>query len=196
VTDRATLRPRSENVSGFIRSGSISPTGKRAVFEARGDIFTVPAGEGVIRNLTATSGVAERYPAWSPDGRYIAYFSDRTGNYELTLRPSNGEGTEQTLTQLGPGWRYQPQWSPNGRKLVFIDAAMKIWIYDCETKKARSIDQELWQYHEDLERFRVSWSSDSRWIAYAHDLENRQSAGNALRLREWQEQAGHERSVR
>jgi tricorn protease len=176
INDRATLRARAENVSGFVRWGSISPTGKRAVFEARGDIFTVPAGEGVVRNLTNSSGVAERYPAWSPDGRWIAYFSDRTGEYELTIRPSNGDGPEQTLTKLGAGWRYTPQWSPDSKKVLFIDAAMKMWVYDFATQKAAVIDHQLWQYHGDLESFRVSWSSDSRWMAYSRDLENRQAA--------------------
>ena len=86
VTDRATLKPRLENVSGHIQATRISPTGKRALFEARGDIFSAPAEHGVVRNLTRSSGVAERYPAWSPDGKWIAYFSDRTGEYELTVR--------------------------------------------------------------------------------------------------------------
>ncbi len=176
VTDRVTLRPHVENVSGQIRSHGISPTGKRAVFEARGELFTVPAGEGIVRNLTASSGVAERFPSWSPDGRWVAYFSDRTGDYELTIRPSDGKGAEQTLTTLGAGWRYTPQWSPDSKKIVFLDQAMKLQVYDFDTKKVALIDHELWQYHGELERSRVSWSSDSRWIAYSHDLENRQDA--------------------
>lgn len=176
ITDRATLRPRVENVSGYVRNSTISPTGKRALFEARGDIFSVPADNGVIRNVTESNGVAERYPAWSPDGRWIAYFSDRTGEYELTIRPADGKGNEQTLTSLGAGWRYQPYWSPDAQKIVFIDAAMKIHLYDFTTKQTTVIDQQLWQYHSDLDRFRVNWSADSRWITYAKDLEHRQSA--------------------
>src|SRR6185295_15487534 len=83
TTDRATLRPHVEVVSGAIQSSTISPTGKRALFEARGEIFSAPAEHGVVRNLTHSSGMAERFPAWSPDGKWIAYFSDRTGEYEL-----------------------------------------------------------------------------------------------------------------
>jgi tricorn protease len=88
VTDLATLKPRVESVSDLISSGWVSPSGKRAVFEARGDVFTVPAEHGPIRNLTASSGIAERYPTWSPDGKYIAYWSDRSGEYELATAPT------------------------------------------------------------------------------------------------------------
>ncbi len=176
ITDRITLRPHVENVGGQIRDAAISPTGQRVVFEARGDLFSLPSGEGIVRNLTESSGIAERYPAWSPDGRWIAYFSDRTGEYELTIRPSNGKGEEETLTSLGAGWRYMPQWSPDGKKIAFIDGAMKLHLFELATKKIEVIDRQLWQYHGELDRFRVSWSADSRWLTYSHDLENRQQA--------------------
>ena len=98
VTDRATLRPRPVKVGQRVTSGDISPRGKRAVLEARGEIFSLPAEHGVVLNLTRSSAFAERYPAWSPDGKTIAYFSDRTGEYELTIRPADGSGEETTLT--------------------------------------------------------------------------------------------------
>ncbi|MCE9611002.1 MAG: PDZ domain-containing protein [Chthoniobacter sp.] len=176
VTDRATLRPRTQNVAALVRNGAISPTGKRALFEARGEIFSVPAEQGIVRNLTASSGVAERYPAWSPDGKWIAYFSDRTGEYELTLLPADGKGAEQVQTQLGAGWRYQPQWSPDAKKIVFIDSAMRVHLHDVATKITEVIDQAQSFYHGELERFTVSWSADSRWLAYARDQENDQTA--------------------
>ncbi|MDB6175853.1 MAG: Periplasmic protease [Chthoniobacteraceae bacterium] len=176
VSDRATLRPRVENVGGLIRNATLSPTGKRALFEARGEIFSVPVEHGVIFNLTESSGVAERYPAWSPDGKWIAYFSDRTGEYELTVRPADSKGPEQTLTRLGPGWRYQPYWSPDSHKVVFIDSAMRIHLHDLELKKTEVIGQQLWHYNSDLERFQAGWSPDSRWLTYAGDTENRQTA--------------------
>jgi len=176
VTDRVTLRPRVENVSGLIQSATISPTGKRVLVEARGEIFSIPAEHGVIRNLTETSGVAERFPAWSPDGKWIAYFSDKSGEYELTLRPADGRGGEQTVTQLGPGFRYQPQWSPDSRKIVFIDQAMRIHLTDVAAKTTREIARQLWHYDGDLRRFQGSWSADSRWFAFALDQETRQTA--------------------
>ncbi len=176
VTDQATLKPRVENVGELIHDASISPAGKRALMQARGDIFSLPAEHGVIRNLTRSSGVAERYPAWSPDAKWIAWFSDRSGEYELTRRPAEGSGEEETLTELGPGYRYRPQWSPDSQKMVFIDQAMKIWLLDLATRHTTLVDQQLWRYHPELEQFRVGWSPDSRWIAYSKDLTNRQTA--------------------
>ena len=176
TTDRSTLKPRLENVSGHIQNATVSPTGKRALFEARGDIFSAPAEHGVVRNLTHSSGVAERYPAWSPDGKLIAYFSDRTGEYELTVRNADNTGEERTLTHLGPGYRYSPQWSPDSKKVLWIDQAMKIWIYDFDTQTNRFVDRQMWMYHGELAGFTVSWSADSRWITYAGDKENRNSA--------------------
>jgi tricorn protease len=176
ATDRATLRPKVENVAGLVAEATISPTGKRVLFEARGEIFSVPAEHGIVRNLTASSGVAERFPAWSPDGKWIAYFSDRSGEYELTLRPADRPDGEQTITHLGPGFRYHPQWSPNAKKIVFIDQAMRIHLYDMETKQVSEVGRQLWAYEGELARFAVSWSADSRWFAYAADRDNRQSA--------------------
>ncbi len=108
VTDETTLRPRTAKAEALISDASISPTGKRAAFGARGDIITVPAENGAVVNITRTSGVAERYPRWSPDGKTVAYWSDKSGEYELTLRPADGSGSEQKVTSLGAGFRYTP----------------------------------------------------------------------------------------
>ena len=181
VTDRATLKPHYENVSSSIFNATISPSGKRALFEARGEIFSAPAEHGVVLNLTRSSGVAERYPAWSPDGKWIAYFSDRTGEYELTVRSAEGgTGTnplgEQTLTKLGPGFRYRPQWSPDSKQIAFIDQAMRINLFDFVGRTNQVIGHQLWMHHGALSQFTVGWSADSRWIAWAQDLDNRNSA--------------------
>jgi tricorn protease len=189
LTDRATLRPRVQNVAGLIRGGTISPTGKRVLFEARGDIFSVPAEHGIVRNVTSTSGAAERFPAWSPDGKWIAYFSDRSGEYELTLRLADKADGEETVTHLGAGFRYRPQWSPDAKKIVFIDQAMRIHLYDLEKKQVTEVGRQLWAYEGDLMRFDVSWSADSRWFAYASDRANRQTAIVVYDTQEQREQA-------
>ena len=123
VTDETTLRARTAKADTLIRSASVSPTGKRALFEARGDVFTAPAEFGPVVNMSRTSGVAERYPRWSPDGKTLAYWSDRSGEYELTVRPAEGAGPERKVTSLGAGFRYAPYWSPDSRKIAFVDQA-------------------------------------------------------------------------
>lgn len=176
VTDRATLLPRVAKVGSKVVGGTISPSGKRALLEARGEIFSLPAEHGVVRNLTRSSGSAERHPSWSPDGLHIAYFSDRSGEYELTIRAADGSGGEETLTDLGPGYRYAPAWSPDSSKIVFIDNLKVLHLFDVATRTLTRIDQGLWMTHPGLQAFTVSWSADSRWIAYSRGLDNRQSA--------------------
>ncbi len=176
VTDRASLRPRPVNVGQQVASGGISPSGKQAVLEARGEVFTLPAEHGVVRNLTRSSGVAERHPEWSPDGKTIAYFSDRSGEYELTIRPADGSGGEEVLTSLGAGYRYTPMWSPDSSKIVFIDNLQVIHLLDVSTRMITEIDHGRWMTHPYLDNFSVSWSSDSRWFAYARGIGNRQNA--------------------
>jgi tricorn protease len=172
VADQATLKPELDSVNGLIQNAAVSPNGKRAVFEARGDVFTVPAEHGPVLDLTRTSGTAERTPTWSPDGKTLAYWSDRSGEYELMLRPADGSGGEEQVTTLGAGFRYTPFWSPDSRKLAFIDQAMVIRVYDRDTKKVSRVDQALGFYEDALRGFRASWSADSRWLAYDRDLAN------------------------
>lgn len=176
VADLATLKPRVENVSKLIQAVGVSPNAKRAVVEARGEVFTLPAEHGFNRNLTRSSGVAERFPAWSPDGEQVAYFTDRSGEYELALRKADGSGEEKILTTLGPGFRYQPLWSPDSKKIAFIDKAMRIYLHDLDAGKTREVDKAHYYYHGALRGFGVSWSADSRWMTYSRDLPNRSTA--------------------
>lgn len=176
VTDEITLMPKTENVEKAIRDFFVSPDGKRAVFEARGDVFSVPAENGNVVDLTNTSAIAERFPAWSPDGKYVAYWSDRSGEYELTLKDLQNPAAEKKLTSYGTGFRYNIYWSPDGKKIAFIDKAMDIYIYDLEKNKTTRVDKGKYMYEGDLERFSVSWSSDSRWLAYAKDMDNQHKA--------------------
>jgi len=173
VTDLATLKPRVARADSFIQNTSVSPTGQRAVVEARGDLFSLPAEHGPVLDLTQSSGVAERFPAWSPDGKSVAYWSDRSGEYELYVRPADGSGPERKLTSYGPGYRYHLTWSPDGRKLAFVDQTMTIRIFDRETGRTTDVDKAGWWYEGDLEGFRPSWSADSRWLAYSRDLGDR-----------------------
>ncbi|HET9130315.1 MAG TPA: PDZ domain-containing protein, partial [Terriglobia bacterium] len=176
VTDEITLMPHEEHVNKYIQSVSLAPDGKRAVVEARGDLFSVPAENGPVLDLTQTSGIAERYPSWSPDGKYIAYWSDRSGEYELTLRDLTKPGSEKNLTSYGPGFRYQLYWSPNGKMLAFIDKAMKIQIYNVDKETTTPVDRELYYYEGGLRSFSASWSPDSRWLAYPKELVNQHTA--------------------
>ena len=175
VTDRATLKPQVENVAKLVTHPTVSPSAKRVVVEARGELFSLPAEHGPVLDLTRTSGSAERYPAISPDGKQLAYFSDRTGEYELTVRPADGSGEERTVTKMGPGFRYHIFWSPDGTKVAFADQAMNINVADVATGAVKSIDKGIYMFQGALEGFRASWSADSRWLAFARDVEGRNS---------------------
>jgi tricorn protease len=171
VTDRMTLKPRTAKVEKLIVSASISPTGRRGVFEARGDVFTVPAEHGAVVNLTRSSGIAERYPRWSPDGKTLAYWSDRSGEYELVLRPADGTGQERKVTALGKGFRYSPQWSPDSKKIAFIDQTTQMRVIDAASGAISEVDRSaIWIAHDGLEHFRFAWSPDSRFVAYTRPV--------------------------
>lgn len=160
--DRPRLRNQIVDASKYISSASISPKGKRVAVEARGDIWSAPAKNGRPRNLTATSGVAERYPSWSPDGRWIAYFSDATDEYELTITQSDGRGETRRLTHDGAHWRYSPVWSPDSKLIVFTDKTGAVLLHNIEEAKTVQVDRETAGNAPS-----VSWSHDSRWLAYA-----------------------------
>ena len=172
VTDVITLLPRTAKVAKLIERAAIAPDGKRALFGARGEVFSVPAEHGPVINLTRTSGFAEREPAWSPDGKYAAYWSDASGEYEITIRELGAPGAEKKLTSYGPGFRYRLFWSPNSQMLAFIDKAMQIRIYDMAKNRTIDVDRCFYMYEGDLENFTPSWSPDSRWLAYRREAGN------------------------
>ncbi len=172
TSDMTSLMPRNESVEKYIQSAGISHDGNRVLFEARGDVFSLPAKEGVARNLTNTSGIAERTPVYSPNGKYIAYWSDVTGEYELYLMNTDNTATRRKLTSYGPGYRYTPNWSPDSKKICFIDQAGEIMIFDLTDNSTTKVD-ELQQFaHDNTASFSGDWSSDSRWLAYSRDLPN------------------------
>ena len=124
------LIPQFKKVVKQIESSSISADGKRAVFGARGEIFTVPAKHGEVRNISRTPQAREISVSWSPDGKNIAYLSDQTGEYEIYIRAQNGKGKPQRITTNGSIWRFAPVWSPNNKKLAFADKNQTLWIVE------------------------------------------------------------------
>ncbi|HEX2644534.1 MAG TPA: hypothetical protein VHU81_16170, partial [Thermoanaerobaculia bacterium] len=153
--------PYFHNVVPDIQTAAISPAGKRALFSARGDIFTVPATEGEIQNLTATPGIREMDPAWSPDGRWVAYLSDRSGEYEVYVRPADGTGAERRVTTDGDIWRFPPVWSPDSKKLAFGDRKQRLRYVDVATGK---VTDAAHSNRNDITTY--TWSPDGRWLAY------------------------------
>ncbi len=172
-SDNVTARPRLEAVDKLIGEAGIGPDANRAVFSARGDIFTVPAEKGPVRNLTQTSGIREREPVWSPDGKQIAYLSDaaRTDNplsgYEVYLRPADGKGKEKMLTNKDFAWPERLAWSPDSKYLLLNDAAMNLWLINADSGKIKKIDQGISDAIEDF-----SWSPQSDWVVYSRSEEN------------------------
>lgn len=170
ATDRHTMRTEFVKVDDKVREGDISPNGKRAAFSARGEIFTVPAKEGNTRNLTNNSGSNERRPRCSPDGKWIAYISDITGEEELYIVSQDGKETVK-LTTDGSCRKYAPQWSPDSKMLVFSDKELNLYYVEIETKKLVKIDK---TDRNEVRRF--AWSPDSRYLAYTKRAANRINA--------------------
>jgi tricorn protease len=171
--DLPNLRPHLAAIATQeIQNAALSPTGARAVFEAHGDIFTVPAEKGDTRNLTRTPAIAERDPAWSPDGKSVAYFSDASGEYQLYIRDQNGLGAPKVI-DLGPdpSYFYSPTWSPDSKHIAYSDKHLHLWYVDVDGGKPVKIDTAIYSGF-DRGFGTVSWSPDSKWIAYSRDLEN------------------------
>jgi tricorn protease len=176
VSDLITVKPRKESVEDYLQSADLAPDGNRLVVEARGEVFSLPAEEGFTQNLTRSSGTAERYPAWSPNGRYIAYWSDQSGEYELYTRDMTQGGKEEQVSKLGPGFRYQLFWSPDSKKVAYVDQTMHINIFDITAKTNKQIDQDLSLFEGGLRNWQPSWSSDSQWLTYSKTQDNNNGA--------------------
>lgn len=176
VTDLSTLKPEIKNVSDLIEGVTISPSGKRIVAAARGELFSIPVEHGPIFNLSHSAAVAERFPALSPDGKLLAYWTDRSGEYELAVRPAETPGEERIVTSPGPGFRYNLFWSANSKRVAFIDQQQRIWICSIEESVLVEVDQARSWLHGSLQGFRANWSSDSRWLTWSRLLDNGNSA--------------------
>ena len=175
TTDEMTLMPRDVNAASLVTTVDLAPDGKRGLFTARGDVFSIPAEHGTVLDLTNTSGAAERYAAWSPDAKSVAYWSDASGEYELYVRDL-ASNKERKVTSYGPGYRYRLFWSPDSKKIAFIDKAMQIKVVSIADGKTQDADKELYYYQDNLDQFVPSWSPDSRWLAYRRDSRNANGA--------------------
>jgi tricorn protease len=165
--DFASGRSAFTNVSKHIESVSPAPDGQRVIVVARGDLFSLPMKEGMARNLTRSSNSHERDAVWSPDGKWIAYNSDATGENELYVRSQDGKGQPQQITSNADTYYYQMQWSPDSKKLLWADRLQRLRYVDVATKTVTQVDQD-----KEGEITGYDWSPDSQWIAWSRPEEN------------------------
>jgi tricorn protease len=162
------MMPNWKDVTSRMTNLELSPTGKRVVVEARGEIFTIPAEKGDTRNLTNSSASAERDPAWSPDGKFISYFSDKSGEYRLYIEAQDGLTPPREIVLQHPTHYYTASWSPDSKKIVFSDTNLKVWVLDVSTGIAKVVGNDPWMVPN--RTLNPVWSPDSKWIAYASRL--------------------------
>lgn len=161
-------RPQFKKVVSMIRNSSLSPTGIRAVFEARGEIFTVPTEKGDYRNLTQSSGAHDRSPAWSPDGSQLAWLSDASGEYQLMIGDPLGVAPAKSIALPSTAFYSAPAWSPDGSQILLQDNHRNLWLVELATGKAAKVDTD--NYPDPIRAFDATWAPDSKWIAYSKNL--------------------------
>lgn len=169
--DMEERRPFMKDISRDITLAEISPSGRRALIGARGEVFTLPEKEGPVRNLTNSSGIREKDAVWSPDGKWIAYFSDKTGEYDLYIANPDGMEEPVKLTSFKDGYRHTLKWSPDSKKIGWTDQTLTLYFIDIATKGIVKVDKEEYEnvdVSQDVKSiFDYSWSPDSRFIAYS-----------------------------
>jgi tricorn protease len=163
-------QPGFKHVASMIRDAALSPTGVRAAFEARGDIFTVPAEKGDARNLTRSTAADDRSPAWAPDGTRLAWLSDASGEYQLMIGEQSGLSAPRAIALPAPALYSNLAWSPSGKLLLVEDNHLNLWTIDATTGKATKIDTD--DFDTPGRDFDAVWSPDSRWIAYTRSLDS------------------------
>ena len=164
------MMPRWEDVANRLTNTVVSPTGKRVAVEARGEIFTIPAEKGDVRNLTRSSGSAERDPAWSPDGKYLSYFSDRSGEYKVVIESQDGITPPKEIALPHPTHYYTTSWSPDSKKLLYTDTNLKVWVLDVASGNAKQVGEDPWMVP--ARTLNPVWSPDSKYVAYASRLQS------------------------
>ncbi|CAH1001687.1 Tricorn protease [Neolewinella maritima] len=160
------VRPRYVTGGDHVRSAGVSPSGTRLVFDFRGEILTAPADEGDVQNLTQTPGAHETYPAWSPDGRTVAYFSDASGEYALHLRTAQTQNT-RTVDLDGTGFYAHIHWAPDGKHLAFVDNGRNLYVLEVSSGQVIKVDQDVLYYPGAYRDLFGSWSHDGQWMAYS-----------------------------
>jgi len=166
AADLLELRPRFVRGGQYIRNADISPSGARAVFDFRGDIITAPAEKGDYTNITLTTSIHEKSPAWSPDGKSIAYFSDASGEYELHIKSQDGKGTAKVFKLNGAGFYDLPKWSPDGKRICFSDNSRSLYVIDVASGAVTKIDSDELYTPGPFRQIFGDWSYDSRWLVY------------------------------
>jgi tricorn protease len=161
-------RPQFKKVASMIRNAALSPTGTRAVFEARGEIFTVPSEKGDFRNLTQSSGAHDRSPVWSPNGEQVGWLSDASGEYQLMIGDPLGVTTPRAIALPSTGFYAQTAWSPDGSHILLEDNHDNLWTIEVASGNATKIDTD--SYPDPIRQFNAGWSPDSRWITYSKNL--------------------------
>ena len=164
-------RPQFKKVASMIRNYTLSATGVRAAFEARGEIFTVPTEKGDYRNLTQSPGAHDRSPVWSPDGAQLAWLSDASGDYKLEIHDPVGGIVKQSIDLPTTAFYSAPEWSPDGKQILLEDNHKNLWSIEVASGKATKIDVD--SYPDPVRQFDATWSPDSRWIAYSKNLPSR-----------------------
>jgi len=165
TTDLLELRERFVSGEDYVRSFGISPSGSRVVVDFRGDIVTVPAKKGDPQNLTTTTGIHEKYPEWSPDGKAIAYFSDASGEYALHIK-NNSTGNVSDIPLIGTGFYANIHWSPDSKNVSYVDNGRNLYVTDLTTKKTSKINSDISFLPGVFRELFGSWSHDSNWISY------------------------------
>ncbi len=155
--------------AGDLQNAQVSPNGKRAIFEYRGEIFTLPKEEGSWRNITNSPGEADRYPVWSPKGDQVAWFSDASGEYQLQISDQMG-GNRRSIALPNPTFYFSPDWSPDGEYIAYTDTDYNIWYVNVETGTAQQVDTD--RYAHPNRAMNPMWSPDSKWLTYARQLES------------------------
>jgi len=167
TSDLREIRPRYARGARWIRDAALSPTGARAAFGFRGEIVTVPGEKGDVRNLTNSVDVHDRYPAWSPDGRSIAWFSDKSGEYQLYIGGQDGKGEPRAIKVMGEGFYQAPVWSPDSQKIAYFDNSQSVYWLDVKSGVSKKIGSQ--PIYGPVVIISYSWSPDSKWLAYAMD---------------------------